>query len=108
MDAVATRAIGGNGGTVLRGQAMVAVEERRNPIAREIVLGVQALGRMTIAAYVRGNLHGRTGLEPHDFVFGMTIGAGRCVAVPLGHCFSVHALGHISRCRLVATATGLR
>ena len=66
MEAVATAAIGGARGAVLRGQPVVALEEGFHAVGRQVVFGVQALGCVALAANFAGDFEGRTFPEGLD------------------------------------------
>ena len=76
MESVATAAIGGAGGAVLRGQPVVTGEKRLHPVRRQIVFGVQALGGVALAANLLRNFQRRASPQRFDFVFRMAIRAG--------------------------------
>ena len=50
--AVATGTIGDHGGTVLRGQTVVAFDVGLHPVRREIVFGIQRHGGVAPAAHI--------------------------------------------------------
>ena len=77
MHPMATGAIGRHGRAVLRRQPVVAVEKGPHPVRREVVLGVQPLRGVAVAAH----LGRRTALEGGDLVLGMAIRA--CGRVPV-------------------------
>ena len=108
MHAVAARAIGGQGGAVLRGQAVIAVKEGLHAVRRQVVLGVHPLGGVAVAADVDGDLQGRTALEARNLVFRMAIGAGGSLPAPGGDRLAVNAFLDILGSLLVAGPAGLR
>src|SRR5689334_10946370 len=91
MDAVTTGAICRKGGSVLGRQAMVTVEKGLNPVGGQVVLGVQPLRGVAVTANVRRDFQWRTALQSHNFVFGVTIRAGRGIPMALRDRFAVHA-----------------
>ena len=60
-----------------------------------------------MAADLGGNLEGRTAFKCDNFVFGMTIGARRGVAMPGGNGFAVNAFSDVLGGLVVAGAASL-
>ena len=85
--AVATGAIRRHGGTVLRGEAVIAVKKRFHAVRRQIVFGIQALGSMAAAANILRNTPtpGGTALERTNLVIVMAARTGGGVLRPGGH-----------------------
>ena len=73
---MATGAIRRHRGAILRRQPVIAFKKRFDPVAGQVVFGVQPFGRMTATADILGNRHGGTTLEGSDFVFVVTASAG--------------------------------
>ena len=86
---------------------MIALEECFYPVGRQVILGIQALGGVAITANLCGDFQRGAALEPDNFVFGMAIGASRCVAVPGGDGFAVDALLDIPGGLFMTSAAGL-
>ncbi len=108
VNAMATGAIGRQRRSILRGQAVVALEESLYPVGGQIVLGIQPLRGMAITAHVGGDFERRSALEPYNFVLGMTIRAGRRITMPGSDGFAVDAFLNIFSGLVVAAAAGFR
>ena len=108
MDAVATSAIRGDCGPILRGESMVTLEERLHAVSRQIVFCVHPFRSMTVAADFGGDFHWCATFERHDLVLRMTIGAGRRIAMAGGDSFSVHAFCNVLGSPVVTVSACLR
>ena len=106
MDAMATGAVGGASGPVLHRQAVIAFKEGLDAIGREAVFGVDALGRVTLAAEFFGDF-GDAAFKRLDLMFGMAVRACRGLADPFSQCFAMHALLEVLR-HFVVTFTASR
>src|SRR4051794_38626378 len=96
-----TGAIRGQGGTILSGEAMIALEECFHAIRRKLVLGVQALRSVAITANIRRNFSGRGIFQADDFMFRMAIGAGGGLAVTGGSALAMNTIGYVLRSLVV-------
>ena len=85
----------------------VAFEESFYAVAWQIILGVQALGGVTVAAHIGGDFERGTASEANDLVLGMAIGAGRGVPVAGSDRFAVDALFDILASFLMTCAACL-
>jgi len=103
--AVATGAIGGDGGTVLRGEAVVALEKGLDAVIGQIVFGVQPLGGVAAATDFLGNL--QAALERFDFVLGMAVSANGGVTIAGGNGPAMDAGGPIGGFPGMAAPAGL-
>jgi len=99
-----TGTVCGESRAVLRGQPMITLEEGFYTVGRQVVLGVQPLGGVTIAAHISRDLQGRTALQADDFVLRMTIGTGWRIAVAGRDRLAMHTLLHVF-CGLSVTTT---
>ena len=89
--AVATRAIGRHGGTILRSQTVVAVKKCFHAVRRQIVLRIQPLGSVAAAAHILGNAHRRTTFQRTNLVIVMATRAGRRILRAGRHRLAVNA-----------------
>ena len=103
---VATAAIGRHRGTILRREAMIAVEKSFYAVLRQIVFGVEAFRSVATTANLLRNSQVGGVFQPFDFVLGMTIRAGRGVAFAGGYRFAVDAGLNITRLLGMTHAAG--
>ena len=96
MVTVATPAVRGERGAVLRREAVVAVKKSFYAILREIVFRVHAFGGMAAPADVLGNFEIGCRFESLNFVLGMTIRARGCITFSGRDGFAVNAGLHIA------------
>ena len=108
MESVATAAIGGAGRAILRGQPVVALEKGFYSIRRQVVTGIEPLGRMTPAAHLFGNSKWRGAFQRLDLVFRVAIRADGRIAMAGSGRFAVDTRRHVARFLIVAGAAGLR
>ena len=107
MRAMATGAVCGHRGTILRSQSMIAVKEGFHTVRWEIVFGVQPFGRVALAADVDRDFDWQTAFERDNAVLRVTISTGGCVAMAGGNGLAVNAFCDIPGGPVMASATGL-
>ena len=64
VNAMATRAVRGQGGTKSRREAVITLEERFDTIRRQVEFGVHALGGVALAANLHRNFMGELSFSP--------------------------------------------
>ena len=107
MPAVTARAIGGDGGPILRRQPVITAEERGHPVSGQVELGVDLFGSMALGAYQAGYHHGGAGLQRLDLVFIVTVRTGGRIPDAGGRGPAMHTDGHIrSRLNMAGPAGG--
>ena len=85
---------------------MITLKESLHPIRWKIVLGIEPLRCVAVAADIRGDFEGRTAAQSHNLVFRMTIRASGGIAIAGGDGLAVHAFAYVLGDFVMAIAAG--